>query len=367
MAGDNGLDEDYLAQVADLPTTSTTTNSDASGDSDGATGTSDGTPTAKTKSADNEAQSGQGTDKQQGQAPNSQQPPQADPNARQVPLQKHVSGNFVNQRGDIVDGNGKVVASAGITRRFYEENGRLRQQVQQLTRDGQTSQLAVGEARILNGIPQQYGLSNDDVAKALDLAGRMKRGDVVSVAQDIIAMITAQGHNVSDLLGKDIGDSIDMKAITRLIDQRLGPIQQQREETTRQAVESQRVEREATTAYNRFLDENPNADIHQNEIAEITKANGISPQLAYNQLMSFIRDNNLDPEQPLLPQLQRSASGQAVPRVQTPPADNRQRPMPNGDATLRNGGQAPLTPVFADPDEDWGSIIKRAQLTDTQH
>lgn len=375
MAGENDFD-DYLSSVADLPkdSTSSDTQTDtqvqeqkpAAGDV-----VELGTPEQKTGQQDatqqQQAKPPKVDDKDQQQADKDQKPDAQQQQKLKKGIRKSDDGNLIDTRGNIVDENGTILAPVGKTRRIYERNQRLERQVENLTRERDTLHAQSRETQLLNGIANGRGLTNDDLAVAIDIAAKMKRGDALGAAKDVIAILAAQGHNVSDLLGNNVGDAVEMRAIKQMIQEATAPLRQQQQNQQVDAEARQRGE----AAYNQFVADNEYADVHANEIARLAEKDGISPQQAYNRLSRFAIANDLDFSLPLRDQiLERATALQANNGQQAQQQQRQAKPMPNGGSATRpvNGVQ-PKEPIQADPDEDWGSIIARAQASDraTQH
>lgn len=286
-----------------------------------------------------------------------------DPNAVQQPKKLGrplEDGTFVSPSGDIVDANGDVVAKGGFASRMYQTNARLKARLEDQTRELNGLATQVGEIQSLSRSIAQAGLSNDETAQAINYASRMKRGDYLGVAKEILAIVAAQGYNVTDLLGADVGDTIEMRAVKQMLDDRLAPLQRQEQAQTRE----QEIERTARANYQKFVDENEHADVHADAIARLAQQQGINPQTAYNRLWKFAAENGFDFSQPLGPQIQLAqvaAQNRQQQRKDVQPASRGQRPMPNGGATRGNGVASHLTESSAD--SDWGSIIKEVQRT----
>ncbi|MBU2051512.1 MAG: DUF3659 domain-containing protein [Gammaproteobacteria bacterium] len=361
MPKSNGEDElsDYIDSVSGIEDTGAVDTSVDTGADDGAADVSDGTPAAKTGSAEDKAVEAKSGDQQQ-QKPKDQKAKDEqsakDAQGAKPKFKKTPHGNLVDDKGNIVDQQGNVIAPMGRARRIYEDNEKLTREYTRVKQERDQFELQTREIALLNNVPKQYNLNNDEVARALDFAGRMKRGDTLGVAKDLLALISAQGHNISELLGEDVGDSIDMRAVKAMLDQRLGPIQQQREEDTQR---TQREE-EGRRNYERFVSDNEYADVHGDAIANLMKAQSLPPQVAYNRIREFAYANNFDFSEPLGPQIaERQATGS---QTQQRPNDQRPAPKPlgNGRQSTRDNGVRPAQPQYADPDEDWGSIIRRA-------
>lgn len=295
-----------------------------------------------------------GGTQQKGDGKKDKQPSKGKKGAGQDELRPLGDGTFTNQRGDIVDQSGKLIAQSGFAARMYHSNRRLKAQLDERSQQLNEIAQSVGEVRSLATSIQRYGLDNNEVAQAMDLAGRMKRGDVLGVAKEVLALIAAQGYNVTDLLGSEVGDSIELRAINNMINERLAPITRQEQDRQRQTEAAQNGKR----AYDEFVAANDYADVHANDIVGVMKREGVNPQTAYNRLFQFATVNRLDFSKPLQPQV--IARIQANQKQQQ--NKQQQKPMPNGAATRSGNGAFPAQPL-ASADDDWGTIISEVQRT----
>lgn len=283
-----------------------------------------------------------------------------DTNAQQQQAEppRHLGdGIYMDKQGNIVTQDGKLVAEKGFAARMHQQNRRLVAQNEQL--NGETTQLRtrVTELSALDNSMRNAGINADEMAQAVDFAARYKRGDVLGIAKEIVALAMASGHNATDILGKDVGDNIDMRGVKAMLDQRLGPIANSRQEDERKAA----AEKAARDNYTRFVSDNEYADVHGDALVRLAQAENINLQQAYNRLSRFAFDNQLDFSMPLGPQIEeRNNQARQQQQTQQPTQHAQQKPMPNG-ATTRVNGVIPTTNVeMASPDDDWGTIIRQA-------
>lgn len=348
--------EDYIMSIAGMDEGDDTSevnegNKDVGGEEGTETAT-DGTPANKGEQTQQQKDGEQSSQKAEQQSDKSQQGKET---SKQVPLRPLGDGSFADDKGNIVDEQGRVIAPAGVTARLHSQNRRLKSDLDAVIAEGQKYYEQSKVYSAMHEATQRAGISHDELATAIDMAGRMKTNPL-SVAQEVVAMVSAQGYNVSDLLGSEVGDSIDMKAIKQLIDTRLGPITQQ--EQARQ--QGQQAEQRAVQAYESFVRQNAYADVHANDIAQVMKESGLSPQGAYNELMGIINRHQFDPTQPLGPQIEaRKAQKQ---QTQQPNVQHQQKPMPNGATTQSDtiGGRSQQS---AGAEASWEDIIRSAMTT----
>lgn len=162
---------------------------------------------------------------------------------------------------------------------------------------------------------------------------------------------------MTDLLGGEVGDSLEMRAMQRMLDERLAPITRA-EQASQQQTQAQQA---GVAAYNRFINDNEFADVHANDIVQLMQREGVNPQTAYNRIYRFAVANGLDFSQPLGPQVQARQQQMRSSQQQQQQQNRQQKPMPNG-ATTRRAGAVPQIPL-ASADDDWGTIISQVQKT----
>src|SRR5690606_34928508 len=128
-------------------------------------------------------------------------------------------------KGNLVDKNGKIIAKAGPERRIAEEKQRLQARVRHLDAENAKMRQELVDRNFLNGLPAKYNLSNDDVARFMQFMAVGKASPIEGVRL-VIAEAVKQGITLEQILGEDGAGvrSIDARAITSIIDERLKPI-----------------------------------------------------------------------------------------------------------------------------------------------
>lgn len=273
-------------------------------------------------------------------------------------------GAFADAKGNITDSKGNIIAEAGFAARIHQTGLRQKQtiadqesHIQRLTHEN-------GDYKALTDASRSYGLVPEEMARAVDMAGRIKSGGILGVTKEVLAMALAEGHNATDILGTDVGDSIEMRAVRSMIDEIKGPqIAQQRQQDDEAA-----VVREATTAMNEFLSNNTYAHLHGAAIVSVGKANNMNPQQAYNAIVEHANKLGMDISKPLQPQFEARERQRAE---QKPGQQQHQKPMPHGASTRTPGANASVdsernVPV-ANADDSWRSIIDSALNSSEYH
>lgn len=205
-----------------------------------------------------------------------------------------------NNPQDLVDKDGKIIAKAGAERRIFEENQRMRKEMQQF------------HAQVLPTIRQQYqamenelanykgvveglkaqDLSPQDIQSGLDFARQWKK-DPKNVVKFLLTTLQSNGIDV-DIEG--MNSSVQASAIKQMIDEKFRPFMEERENANRIAQQEQEVENE----YNNFIQKYPDATIHDKTLGfMIRKDPSLSPEIAYYQLKNYYLRKGLDFNIPL--------------------------------------------------------------------
>jgi hypothetical protein len=254
---------------------------------------------------------------------------------------------------DLVDPiSGRVVAKGGIERRVFEEgqrhareNNTLRGQLQNATRQLASINEVTQEAVRLNVAPQ------DQVIAIRVMADFMR--DPVRTLQGLVEEVKSKGYSIP-FLDQGVTPGMDMAAIQRMIDTKMQPITQQRQEAQQQAQFRQAAERDLDV----FLGDNQEANSNLDVLAEMLQAQpGLSLHSAYTKMIRWAHENQLDWTQSLKQQL---ASRQQPTPPQQPTQQRQTRPLPNG-RSAGNGAQ-PVNGQASQFNENasWSEIIRQS-------
>lgn len=201
---------------------------------------------------------------------------------------------------DLVDENGKVIAKAGAERRIYEENQRMKRDMQQFTTTvlpqikQQYQQMETELAQykgVVEGLHAQ-DLSPQDIQSGLDFV-RGWRKNPKEVVKFLLTSLQSSGIDV-DIEGMQ--PSIQAEAIKRMIDDKFRPFETERENQ----MKAHQQEMEVTNEYNSFVNKYPDSVVHDKTLAFMIRQNpNLTPEVAYLQLKNYYLQKGLDFRKPL--------------------------------------------------------------------
>lgn len=201
---------------------------------------------------------------------------------------------------DLVDENGNIIAKAGAERRFYEENQRMKREMQQFT-STVLPQIKQQYQQMENELAQYKGvveglhaqdLSPQDIQSGLDFV-RSWRKNPKEVVKFLLTSLQSSGIDV-DIEGMQ--PSIQAEAIKRMIDEKFKPFEQERENQRK----LQQQEEDVNNEYNNFIMKYPDAVVHDKTLAFMIRKNpNLTPEVAYLQLKNYYLQKGLDFSKPL--------------------------------------------------------------------
>lgn len=296
-----------------------------------------------------------------------QQQPQQLPQQFADPLE-HRGRYKTDQKGNILNEQGAIIARAGNERRLFEKARALDSRLQVASREVETHRSQVeklthqlADTKLLNGQPAAMGLSMEEAYTGLRLV-QMYKGDPGQFFKYVVDQMTKAGHDVAKF-GQAAGAAVNPspEAVQALIRQtiasELGPLKQ----NTQQQQQDRAADDAAMKEALEFFDNFPDAQIHEDVLARLIESDPrLSPEAAYWKLKSICAEQDFDFSQPLRPQFEaRSAQGsQQQQRQQQQPRTQQRRPMPNGrgaDGAVRERKES-----LAAPDENWDVIIRQS-------
>jgi len=243
---------------------------------------------------------------------------------------------------DLLDANGNVIATGGKERRFYETARREKTRADQASREVETLKAQLEAINSAGTIGTQYDLTPEEVSTGAQLIASYKKNPVETV-QYMLTQLQGSGYNVDGITS----GGVDMAAVKQMLDTALAPLVGDRQER----LDTQEAYSRAEEIYNTFSSQFPDAQIHENSLARLLKADpSLSPEAAYYKLQNFYLQNSLDWKKPL-EVLQEEAKG-------SPSSVNtQQQPPDGGGVSARN---VTNTANVADVNTSTDDIIRQA-------
>lgn len=277
-----------------------------------------------------------------------------------------VGGTRSDDKGNLIDAQGNIIAAAGAERRHFERAQHLTRHVKNLERELAEAREASSMTGVLNDVPTKLGLDMRETEMGLQIVASFKK-DPVATARWALQETMKMGYNLAQIVGADangqpLSGSMDLAAVKAMIAETVAPLIGDRQAAARQS----QVEADAEREYSAFVAKHPNSDIHDEVLAGmLTENEGLTPETAYWQLVAYCARNNLDFNQPLRAQVLARQQGQqpnnagAAPNgnAQPRPAQYSAAPMPNGSTmTARTQQESGM----ANPNDSWDSIVQQS-------
>lgn len=274
-------------------------------------------------------------------------------------LRRRPDGTAVNASGDIVDPRtGNVIAKHGTERRLWEKSNRLSAQLADYDARYKDLDKYVNSERTLAAEIKKNNFTPQEVQEYMNFAVAYKQNPLAAL-KEMVAHVASMGHNISEILGSDVGDAVDIKAINRLIEAKLAPLTDGYKATS----EREQVEREYNTWLNNFIGEHEHSDVHLQEIDRVIGAykdrgRNITAKDAYYHLRETAARMGLDFSRPLGPQIEEKRAS-----AQTTKTDPQQRRAQQQPSFPRRSASAPSSrtidePEMASPNDSWDDIIR---------
>lgn len=203
-----------------------------------------------------------------------------------------------NNPQDLVDENGNVIAKAGAERRFYEENVKLKRdkeifntKVLPTLKENYNNMLAKVQAydETFKAL-RADDLTTDDIQTGLELVRQWKKSPAETL-KFLLTQAKSYGINV-----EGINNGVDTAAINQMLDQKLQPFMQEREQKEQERL----IQQKAKRTYDDFMTKYPDAINHTDELAYLYRRNpNMSLDAIYYQLRNHYAENGYDFNTPL--------------------------------------------------------------------
>ncbi len=180
-----------------------------------------------------------------------------------------------------------------------------------------------------NTLAKKEGLSLDEHGAALQMFVQFKK-DPVKTLQTLLTHAEQSGRDISAIRQSTGPSMADFRStLEEVVDARLKRFDFITEQQERQREQASLAE-EVQTQYAEFIEQFPDARVHEAAIANVMRDKGVNEREAYYAIRAFAAERGLDWKQPLAEQLvaqeqRRNPSGDGKNRQKLPPMGGRGR------------------------------------------
>ena len=243
---------------------------------------------------------------------------------------------------DLVDKDGNVVAAGGKERRFYETAQREKLRADNAESGLQQAQAQLEAVEKAGTVGTQFGLTPDETVTGAQLIAAYKENPVETIKY-MLTQAQANGYNIEEIAST----GLDMRAVQQMLDEKLSPLIQDRQEH----IDTQKIRQEAEQVYNNFITVHPDASIHEGAISRLLENDkSLSLEAAYYKLQNYYLTKGYDWTKSLEQIYNEEQSKEAL-SVNTPPQP------PEGGI---NTGNVTDTPLVADVNTSTDDIIRES-------
>lgn len=219
-------------------------------------------------------------------------------NTKQTTEQSTNKSKGNNNSKDLVDKDGNIIAKAGAERRFYEENLRLKRERDNfntntlpiIKKNYESMRIKVASYENAMKAMKADDLSPDDVSMGIELIRSWKKSP-----EETMKFLLTQAKSYGINIQSD-NSATDMAAISQMLDQKLQPFIQERENIIR----NQQISQRSKQIYNDFVNRYPDAKIHAKELAYLYRKNpNMGLDGVYYQLKNHYLENGYNFNTPL--------------------------------------------------------------------
>lgn len=297
--------------------------------------------------------------RQQQQDDNTQRRGQGDAenqNVRQTRTSERQYGTQfrANAQGHIVDHTGAIVAHQGSQRAVFHK---LWPMIDAATRERDAFRTRIETYENANKLAKEAGLALDEQGAALQLFVAWKK-DPVKTLNTLLTMAEQGGKDVTSIRqGGGLSVSDVRAAVQEIVAEQIKPFSgllTDREAAAR----NQEIADEVETEYTAFIEQFPDARVHEESIANVMRDKQLNHREAYFAVRAFAAERGLDWTKPLAPQLAGNQQAQSPSGA----GNNRQRQLPNmgGRGNVEGAHIKEGALKQADANESWDSIARRA-------
>lgn len=289
----------------------------------------------------------------------SSQPAQQDQRTNQPPIVRRHDGLLERQSAedprtrDLVDPvSGRIVARGGVERHVYEQSQRVQRENNQLKTRVSGLENALRSSNEVIQEAARLGVQPEDQKIAIRVMSDFMR-DPVRTLEALVEEVKSKGYQIP-FLTQGVTPGMDMNAFSRMIDAKLQPILQERQQNVQHA-QAQAAARRDLDA---FLEENQDANANLDVLSEMLQAQpGLPLQSAYIKMVRWSHENGLDWTQPLKPQIAalRQQQQPTQPQADSRPLPGRRSATTQGTQRMNGGNPQQFT-----ENASWADIIRSA-------
>lgn len=263
---------------------------------------------------------------------------------------------YSDAQGNIFDARGGLIAKQGGQRAIFH---RLYPTIEAQERELAGLRQTVKNYTDANEIAKRENLTLDEHGAALQMFASYKK-DPIKTLQTLLTLAEQGGRDISSIRqGQGVGVADIRSAVQEIVQEAIKPFsfltEQQRERQEQQADYDA-----VTTEYNAFLEDFPDARLHEGAIAAVMRDKHVNHREAYFAVRAFAAENGLDWKKSLPEQIEARVAQQQGRR---PSGDgNNRRPLPHMNGRNRNDNAHVEDGAMdqANASDSWDAIARRA-------
>lgn len=264
------------------------------------------------------------------------------------PARKYGDLFRADNKGDIYDANGSLVARQGAQRMIFH---RLYPTIEAQSRELGSLRSRIQNFEEANVLAKKEGLSIDEHGAALQMFVQWKK-DPVKMMNTLLTIAEQNGKDVSSIRAGGGLSAADIRtAVQEIVSEQIKPFSFLTEQYQQQQ-EQQQFHEAVATEYASFIEEFPDAKVHEESIANVMRDHNVPAREAYFMVRTFAAERGLNWKEPLAQQLtQRNPSGGGNNRRQLPSMNGRNRSQ---DTHVEEGAMDQ-----ANASDSWDAIARR--------
>lgn len=259
-------------------------------------------------------------------------------------------------KGDIYDAQGQLIARQGAQRMIFhrlwptlEANARELAGLRERHRNYEEA----------NAVAKREGITLDEQGAAMQMFVQWKK-DPIKMVSTLLTLAEQSGKDISSIRQSGGLTATDLRAaVQEIVGEAVKPfsfLTKQQEEQQQQ----QQLYDEVQTEYTAFIEDFPDARVHEGSIANVMRDKGLNHREAYFAVRAFAAERGLDWNKPLADQLL-TKDGQTRQRNPSGAGNNRsQMPRIGGRGSSEAAHVEEGVNDQANANDSWDAIARRA-------